>query len=99
MVLQNGQITIKPEIQTTNMTEIYLSKQILRNCCKLESPLDISAAKICTEKGAAVDSFYVTELDGRRIQDPERQRQIELALRHAGLAEDCRLPALGPQRG
>jgi len=48
-----------------------------------ELGLDISAAKICTEKGAAVDSFYVNELDGRRIEELERQKQIEHSLRQA----------------
>lgn len=39
--------------------------------------LDISAAKILTEKGAAIDSFYVRELDGGKILAPERQKAIE----------------------
>jgi len=45
--------------------------------------VDISAAKIFTEKGAAMDTFYVGELDGRKITDPGRQRAIEFALRTA----------------
>jgi len=48
-----------------------------------EVELDISAAKICTEKGAAIDSFYVREMDGGKIVAPERQRAIERKLRHA----------------
>jgi [protein-PII] uridylyltransferase len=43
--------------------------------------LDVALAKICTEKGAAVDSFYVSEPDGSRILAPERQGQIERGLR------------------
>ena len=46
-----------------------------------ELALDISLAKICTEKGAAVDSFYVSEMDGSRILAPERQGEIERTLR------------------
>ncbi len=42
--------------------------------------LDISAAKIFTEKGAAMDTFYVSELDGRKIADAGRQKNIERAL-------------------
>jgi len=48
-----------------------------------ELDLDISAAKICTERGAAIDSFYVRELDGGKILAPERHRAIERKLRLA----------------
>jgi [protein-PII] uridylyltransferase len=48
-----------------------------------ELDLDISAAKICTERGAAIDSFYVRELDGRKVLAPERHRAIERRLRQA----------------
>jgi len=42
-----------------------------------ELALDISAAKICTERGAALDSFYVRELTGGKVLDPERHHAIE----------------------
>jgi [protein-PII] uridylyltransferase len=48
-----------------------------------ELSLDIVGAKISTERGAAIDSFYVRELDGAKILPPERQRSIEKKLRHA----------------
>jgi [protein-PII] uridylyltransferase len=48
-----------------------------------ELQLDISAAKICTEKGAAIDSFYVSELSGVKVLEPERQRHIERKLNEA----------------
>jgi len=48
-----------------------------------ELDLDISAAKICTERGAAIDSFYVRELGGGKILAPERQQAIERKLRQA----------------
>ncbi len=41
-----------------------------------ELGLDIALAKISTEKGAAVDTFYVREWDGGKVQSPERQRAI-----------------------
>lgn len=48
-----------------------------------ELQLNIALAKISTEKGAAIDSFYVSEEDGGKVLDPERQRQIERKLRGA----------------
>ncbi len=45
--------------------------------------LDIYVAKISTEKGAAIDTFYVAESDGSKITSPERQKQIEKKLRTA----------------
>jgi [protein-PII] uridylyltransferase len=48
-----------------------------------EQHLDISAARIVTERGAAVDSFYLRELDGGQIRQPTRQAAVETALRAA----------------
>lgn len=48
-----------------------------------ELGLDISAARICTEKGAALDSFYVSELDGRQVVNETRLKVIEHHLRQA----------------
>ena len=48
-----------------------------------ELNLDLSLAKISTEKGAAMDSFYAAERDGSKIVDPERQKFIERKLRQA----------------
>jgi [protein-PII] uridylyltransferase len=48
-----------------------------------ELALDIARARIVTERGAAIDSFYITELEGGKILSTERQRQIEGALRQA----------------
>ena len=48
-----------------------------------ELALDIARARIVTERGAAIDSFYITELEGGKILSAERQRQIESALRQA----------------
>jgi [protein-PII] uridylyltransferase len=48
-----------------------------------ELAVDISAAKISTERGAAIDSFYVREQSGGKIEDPERHRATEHHLRHA----------------
>jgi [protein-PII] uridylyltransferase len=45
--------------------------------------LDISTARIVTERGAAIDSFYVRERDGGKVVLPERQVLIENCLREA----------------
>jgi hypothetical protein len=49
-----------------------------------ELALDISAARIVTERGAAIDSFYVRELDGGKVVSPER--------RGCGSVVECGLP-------
>ena len=48
-----------------------------------ELALDISAARIVTERGAAIDSFYVRELDAGKVESVERQHLIEDRLRSA----------------
>jgi len=48
-----------------------------------ELDLDIFGAKISTERGAAIDSFYVQEIDGGKVLAEERQHSIERKLRHA----------------
>ena len=48
-----------------------------------ELALDISAARIVTERGAAIDTFYVHELDGGKVTEPGRQVLIERRLREA----------------
>ena len=45
-----------------------------------ELGLDISTAKICTEKGAAVDSFYVSERSGTKITGTARLQAVEQRL-------------------
>jgi [protein-PII] uridylyltransferase len=67
------------EVQTED--RIGLLYMISRTLTDLE--LDISTARICTEKGAAIDSFYVRELDGGKILSAERQKAIERRLVHA----------------
>ena len=67
------------EIETEDRIGLlYMISQTLT-----ELDLDISAARINTEKGAAIDSFYVRELDEQKVTATERQHAIERKLRHA----------------
>jgi [protein-PII] uridylyltransferase len=48
-----------------------------------ELNVHVYLAKILTEKGAAIDSFYLTERWGTKVLEPERQKQIKDRLRKA----------------
>jgi [protein-PII] uridylyltransferase len=50
---------------------LYAVSQVLA-----EKELDIDLAKIGTEKGAAVDSFYVSYAEGGKIESPSHQQAI-----------------------
>ena len=67
------------EIETED--RVGLLYAISETLSKLD--VDISAAKICTEKGAAIDSFYVSEQGGGKILAEERRKDIEFQLRQA----------------
>ncbi|MEO6785179.1 MAG: hypothetical protein ABI318_03510, partial [Chthoniobacteraceae bacterium] len=40
----------------------------------------IAAARITTEKGAAIDSFYITDLDGGRVTSAWQLHELNKAL-------------------
>lgn len=48
-----------------------------------ELDVDVTGARIVTERGAAIDNFYVRELDGGKIEAPSRRVLIESKLREA----------------
>ena len=48
-----------------------------------ELNLDVILAKIATEVDQAMDVFYVTEGDGRKVEDPARMQAIQEALVHS----------------
>jgi [protein-PII] uridylyltransferase len=54
-----------------------------------ELELDISAARISTERGGAIDSFYVRDADGSKIENIDRQKAIERILLDAIAAIDA----------
>ena len=70
------------EIETEDrLGLLYIISQTLS-----ELHLDIAAARIVTERGAAIDSFYVSAVDGGKITAPERLKLIGDRLR-AGIGK------------
>jgi [protein-PII] uridylyltransferase len=81
IALDNESSDLRSVIEVETEDRIGLLYTIARTLTELE--LDISGAKIATERGAAIDSFYVRELGGGKILDPERAKAIERKLRAA----------------
>jgi [protein-PII] uridylyltransferase len=48
-----------------------------------DARVNIVLSRITTEKGAAIDSFYVTDQDGRKVRDPDHITAIQHALQEA----------------
>jgi [protein-PII] uridylyltransferase len=48
--------------------------------CLSRAKVNIASSRIATEKGAAFDSFYVTDLEGRKITDEEMLRHLQMSL-------------------
>jgi len=48
-----------------------------------DTRVNIVLSRITTEKGAAIDSFYVTDLDGKKIRDADHITEIQRALQQA----------------
>ncbi|MFO1497813.1 MAG: ACT domain-containing protein [Verrucomicrobiota bacterium] len=67
------------EIETEDRVGLlYMISQTLS-----ELHLDIAIAKIATEKGAALDTFYLTQDDNRKVQSEEHQEFVADQLRMA----------------
>lgn len=49
--------------------------------------LHISSSRISTEKGGAIDTFYVTDEEGRKVEDPDRIREIQEVLQRAAVKD------------
>ncbi|MCS7091395.1 MAG: [protein-PII] uridylyltransferase [Verrucomicrobiota bacterium] len=46
-----------------------------------DAQLNIASAVICTERGAAIDTFYVTDQAGQKLSDPHIREQLDHQLR------------------
>jgi len=64
-----------------------VTSELARQC------IDVALARISTERGAAVDSFYITDSQGRKIRAPHRLEEIRRSL----LERIASLARTGPQ--
>jgi [protein-PII] uridylyltransferase len=48
--------------------------------CLSRAKVNIASSRIATEKGAAFDSFYVTDLEGKKITDEATLRLLQMSL-------------------
>jgi [protein-PII] uridylyltransferase len=87
IVFDNDASEIRTLVEIETEDRIGLLYTIAQTLTELQ--VDITAARICTEKGAAIDSFYVQEIGGGKILAPERQHHIERRVRHAIHALDA----------
>jgi [protein-PII] uridylyltransferase len=81
-----ARISISPDINPkytvvdiTAPDRIGLLYEILRAVS--DARFLIAAARITTEKGAAMDSFYITDLDGKRVTSAWQLHELNSALR------------------
>jgi [protein-PII] uridylyltransferase len=72
--LDNDSSDTRTVIEVETEDRVGLLYRLSRTLHKLE--LHISAARICTEKGGAIDIFYVREYDGKKLLSKRRQTQI-----------------------
>jgi [protein-PII] uridylyltransferase len=56
-------------------------------CCLADNKIDIGFARITTEKGAALDTFYITDADGNKIMDDETIRKITQDITQLSLSD------------
>ena len=69
------------EVQTPD--RLGLLYDLLRALGKLR--VNVVLSRIATEKGAAIDSFYVVDENGGRITDPAFQEKIQAAVQQAAV--------------
>ena len=69
------------EVQTPD--RLGLLYDLLRALGKLK--VNVVLSRIATEKGAAIDSFYVTNEDSERITDPSMMEKIQAAVQAAAV--------------
>jgi [protein-PII] uridylyltransferase len=51
-----------------------------------ETGVQIALSRIATEKGAAIDAFYVTDAEGKKLRSPSALTRLQKALQIAAQA-------------
>jgi [protein-PII] uridylyltransferase len=72
----SGSATILEIVTPDRLGLLYHVLDVLSNC-----DLDIGLARVSTEKGAAMDAFYLTDREARKITDGDRLQDIASRLR------------------
>ena len=89
--IDNNSSTTRTIIEVETEDRIGLLYTIAQVFAELQ--FDIGVAKILTEKGAAVDTFYVTDILGHKIEEAAALKLIERRLRESIAALDAPKPA------
>jgi len=71
------------DLQTAD--RLGLLYDVLR--CLSKAGINIALSRIATEKGAAFDSFYITDLENKKILDRERLADLKRSLLNAAVEE------------
>jgi [protein-PII] uridylyltransferase len=79
--LDNGTSETRTVVDLQAEDRVGLLYDVSRALAELN--VNIYLAKILTEKGAAIDTFYIAERDGSKVLDGERQKAIQQRLRQA----------------
>lgn len=81
ITLDNATSDIRTIIDIQAEDRLGLLYDISRTLTALN--VNVYLAKVTTEKGAAIDSFYVTEHNGAKVLNPDREKAIQNKLRQA----------------
>jgi [protein-PII] uridylyltransferase len=83
IVLTNEATNLYTLLEVQTPDRLGLLYDLLRALGRLG--INVVLSRIATEKGAAIDSFYLTGEDGERITDPAMQRKIQAAVQQAAV--------------
>ncbi len=82
-VITNEATNLHTLIEVQTPDRLGLLYDLLRALGKLK--INVVLSRIATEKGGAIDSFYVTNLDGERITDASTMDKIQTAVQLAAV--------------